>query len=62
MTGRRGGPQNDVPNAVLSSRPSLTVIPNLSTVIPNALIVIPNGVRNLRSPSDGLPITNTAFM
>ncbi len=23
--------------------------------------VIPNGVRNLRSPSDGLPITTTVF-
>ena len=24
-------------------------------------VVIPNGVRNLRSPSDGLPITTTVF-
>ncbi len=30
-------------------------------VIPNSPSVIPNGVRNLRSPSDGLPITTTVF-
>ncbi len=30
-------------------------------VIPNFPTVIPNGVRNLRSPSDGLPITTTVF-
>ena len=30
-------------------------------VIPNFPTVIPNGVRNLRSPSDGLLITTTVF-
>ncbi len=37
------------------------VIPNFPSVIPNFPSVIPNGVRNLRSPSDGLPITTTVF-
>ena len=33
----------------------------LPSVIPNSPSVIPNGVRNLRSPSDSLPITTTVF-
>ena len=56
------------PNAVLSSRlfPLSYRTPLLSfrafpAVIPNALTVIPNGVRNLRSPSDGLPLLRRAF-
>ena len=45
----------------LSFRTAPIVIPNSPIVIPNFPTVIPNAVRNLRSPSDGQPITTTSW-